>query len=193
MRTLIVIAVVAAFVLPATAGYNPDCQVCIDFSGTANSWADVQSRVDPVLYETFDAYICIYGINAFSGICFMGYVTPGMSTPGAFTNLLPGDASIGNWDTGIVMVSNDCHTERFLYVAKLGFVYLGTPGDVMILDHPDWPRWVMDCHEPFAEVDFYCVWMHGGVGKDALEGDEECFPVVPVEDVTWGSVKALYR
>jgi hypothetical protein len=62
----------------------------------------------------------------------------------------------------------------------------------MILDHPDWPRWVMDCPVP-GEVDYYCVWMHGGVGKDALEGDEECFPVVPVEDATWGSVKALYR
>jgi hypothetical protein len=35
MRTLIVIAVVVAFALPATAGSNPDCQVCIDFSGTA--------------------------------------------------------------------------------------------------------------------------------------------------------------
>jgi hypothetical protein len=192
MRALIVIAVVAAFVLPATAGYNPDCQVCIDFSGTANSWADVQSRVDPVLYETFDAYICIYGINAFAGICFMGYVTPGMSTPPAFTNLLPGAASIGTWDTGIVMASNDCHTERFLYVAKLGFVYLGTPGDVMILDHPEYPRWVMDCPVP-GNVDFYCVWMHGGVQKDALEGDEECFPVVPVEDATWGTIKSMYR
>jgi hypothetical protein len=193
MRTLIVIAVVVAFALSATAGSNPDCQVCIDFSGTANSWADVQSRVDPVLYEPFDAYISIYGINAFGGICFTGYVTPGVSIATGFTSLLPGGGIVaGSWDTGVVMASSECHTEPFLYVGKLSLVYNGTPGDIMILDHPEYPRWVMDCPAP-GNVDFYCVWMHAGVGKNALEGDEECFPVVPVEDVTWGSVKALYR
>ena len=193
MRTSIVIAVVAAFALSASAGSNPDCQVCIDFSGTATSWSDVQSRIDPDLYEMFDAYFCIYGINGFRGICFTGYVTPGMSSNTRFTSLLPGNISIGPWDVGISMASTDCHTERFLYLARLDLIYTGTPGDIMILVHPDWPRWVMDCHEPSAEVDFYCVWMHGGVGKDALEGDDECFPVVPVEDATWGTIKSMYR
>ena len=192
MRMLIALAAIAAFALPAAAGSNPDCQVCIDFSGTANSWDDVQSRVDPILYEMFDAYICIYGINAFSGICFMGYVTPEVSIVTAFTCLLPGSVCAGLWDEGITIASPDCYTERFLYVAKLSLIYNGTPGDIMILDHPEYTRWVLDCSWP-AEVDYYCVWMHGGVGKDALEGDEECFPVVPVEDATWGSVKALYR
>jgi len=191
MRTLIVIAAVVAFALPATAGSNPDCQVCIDFSGTANSWDDVQSRVDPVLYEPIDAYICVYGINAFAGICFTGYITPGVSIATGFTSLLPG-ITAGSWDTGVVITSYECHTERFLCVAKLSLVYNGTPGDIVVLDHPEYPRWVIDCSDP-GELDFYCVWMHGGVCKDALEGDEECFPVVPVEDATWGSVKALYR
>jgi len=193
MRTLIAIAVVAAFALPATAGMNPDCQVCIDFSGTANSWDDVQSRIDPELYTAFDAYFCIYGINAFRLITLMGFITPGMSTPPAFTNLLPGGLAIGTWDTGISMASTECITDRFFYVAKLSLFYLGTPGDVMFLDDPLEPRLVLDCHEPFAEGDFYCVWMHGGVGKDAIEGDEECFPVVPVEAVTWGTIKSMYR
>jgi len=191
MRTLIAIAVVAAFALPATAGSNPDCQVCIDFSGSATSWDDVQSRIDPDLYEAFEANFCIYGINAFQGICFTGYVTPGMSSSTLFTSLLPGGLFIGPWDEGITMASTECHTERFVYLAKLDLIYTGTPGDVMILDHPEWPRWALDC-DP-AEVDFYCVWMHGGVGKDALEGDEECFPVVPVGAVTWGAIKAMYR
>jgi len=193
MRITLVIVVVVACSISAFAGDNPDCQVCIDFSGTATSWSNVQSRIDPEPYELFDAYICIYGINAFSGISFTGYVTPEMSSNTWFTNLLPGSISIGPWDVGISMASTECHTERFLYLARLDLIYTGTPGDIMILDHPDWPRWVLDCHEPNAEVDFYCVWMHGGVGKDALEGDEECFPVVPVEAATWGSIKALYR
>jgi len=191
MRTALVIIVVAACSISAVAGDNPDSQMCIDFSGTATSWSDVQSRIDPDLYEGFDAYLCIYGINAFAGICFTGYVTPGMSATTGFSCLLPGCCVAGAWDEGVVLASSDCHTERFLYVAKISLVYLGTPGDVMILDHPEYPRWVIDCD--LSEADYYCVWMHGGVGKDALEGDEECFPVVPVEDATWGSVKALYR
>jgi hypothetical protein len=191
MRTTLVIVMVAVWAISAAAGDNPDCQMCVDFSGTATSWADVQSRIDPALYEPFSAYFCIYGVNAFQGICFTGYVTPGMSGAVAFTSLLPGQLFIGPWDEGITMASTECHTERFLYLARLDLIYLGEPGDVMILDHPQWPRWALDC-DP-AEVDYYCVWMHGGVGKDALEGDEECFPVVPVEDATWGSVKALYR
>ena len=189
---MLAIIVVMACSISVLAGENPDCQVCIDFSGTASSWADVQSRVDPVLYEPFDAYICVYGINAFVGICFTAYVAPGVSLATGFTNLLPGGGTIGSWDTGVVIVSSECHTERFLCVAKLSLVYNDTPGDIMIFDHPEYARWVMDCPAP-GDVDFYCVWMHGGVCKDALEGDEECFPVVPVEDATWGSVKALYR
>jgi hypothetical protein len=188
-----VIAVVAAFALSASAGSNPDCQVCIDFSGTATSWDEVQSRVDPEQYTMFVAYFCIYGINAFTNISLMGYVTPGISTPAAFTCLLPNPIVIGTWDTGITMATGQCLTDRFLYVAKLELFYLGTPGDIMILDHPQWPRWVVDCVDPEPELDFYCVWMHGGVWKDALEGDEECFPVVPVEDATWGTIKSMYR
>jgi len=116
-----------------------------------------------------------------------------MGTATGFVSLLPDGHVWGPWDEGTVLVSPYCLTDRFLYVARISFVYLGTPGDIRILDHPEYPRWVMDCHEPSAELDYYCVWMHGGVGKNAIEGDEECFPVVPVEDMTWGSVKALYR
>ena len=193
MRMLTVIAVVVTFALSAVAGQNPDCQVCIDFSGTATSWSDVQSRVDPEYYTAFDAYFCIYGINEFTVITLMGSITPGMSATPGFTSLLPGGIVIGSWDTGISMASTVCLTDQFLNLAKLELFYLGTPGDIMFLDHPVWPRWVVDCDEPNPELDFYCVWMHGGVWKDALEGDEECFPVVPVEDATWGTIKSMYR
>jgi len=193
MRTLIAIAVVVAFVLPATAGMNPDCKVCIDFSGTANSWDDVQSRIDPEPYTAFEAYLCLFQTTGVAAICFRASVTPGMSSPPVFTNLLPGDLAIGTWEDGITMASTECVTTQFLYFARFDLFYQGTPGDIMILDHPEWPRWIVDCHQPYGEVDYYCVWMHGGVGKDAIEGDEECFPVVPVEDATWGSIKALYR
>lgn len=192
MRVALVFMLAGVLALPAVATMNPECQVCIDFSGTASSWTEVQSRVDPQLYETFSAYFCIYGINGFAGICMRGYVTPGMSATTHFTSLLPLGIAFGGWDEGVALTSPDCHTGPFLYFARLDLLYLGVPGDVMILDHPEYPRWIMDCNEP-AELDYYCVWMQGGVGKDPLVGDEGCFPVVPVEDATWGSVKALYR
>jgi hypothetical protein len=59
----------------------------------------------------------------------------------------------------------------------------------MILDHPDYPRWVIDCQDP-GQVFYYCVRSHGGVWKDAVVGD--C-PTVAVEDVSWGSIKSMYR
>jgi hypothetical protein len=193
MRTALAVVLALVLSAPAVAGMNPECQVCIDFSGTAISWTDVQGRIDPQLYETFSAYFCAYGINGFTGICMRGYVTPGMSATTQFTSLLPLGVAFGGWDEGVALASPDCHTDRFLYFARLDLLYLGNPGDVMILDHPEYPRWVMDCTQPSAELDYYCVWMHGGVGKDPLVGDQGCFPVVPVEDTTWGSVKALYR
>ncbi len=193
MKHAATVLLVLALTAPAFAGMNPDCQVCIDFSGTATSWSDVQSRIDPELYTAFSGYFCIYGINGLTCICLKGSITPGISGPPGFVNLLPGGMSIGSWETGITLASSECLTDRFICVARLDLLYLGGSGDLLFLDHPEWPRWVCDCTQPTALVDYYCVWMHGGIGKDALEGDEECFPVVPVENTTWGAIKSLYR
>jgi hypothetical protein len=196
---LLAVALVMALAVSAAGqqGANPECQVCIDFSGTASSWTEVQSRIDPEPYTVFSAYFTIYGINEFTTITLMGYVTPGMSTPPTFTNLLPGDIAIGTWDTGITMASTDCIADDFLYVARMDFFYLGVPGDVMFLDHPTWPRWVVDCSAPCNPdelcLNYYCPWMHGGVHKDPIEGDMDCFPLVPVENASWGAVKAMFR
>jgi hypothetical protein len=112
----------------------------------------------------------------------------------AFENLLPGDVSVGSWDTGISIASAECLTYDFLYFGRLDLLYQGAPGDVMILDHPMYARWVTDCERP-ARLNFYCVWMHGGIGKDPIPGDPGCVPPghSPVEDVTWSSIKAIYR
>jgi hypothetical protein len=62
---------------------------------------------------------------------------------------------------------------------------------VNILDDPAFPRWVVDCTLPNGLVDFYCVLENGTIGAaDCLEGDCD---IVPVEDATWGGIKALYR
>lgn len=193
MRTLTVLAVVLICSAHALAGMNPECKVCIDFYGLADSWDDVQSRIDPAPYTTFTAYFCLFQTTGMTTISFRGSVTPGMSTSPVFTNLLPGDLSIGFWEDGITLASIECVDTGFLYFAKLDLFYLGVPGDIMILDDPSYPRWVVDCGQPYGEVDFYCVWMQGGVHKDPVGGDPECVPAVPVEPATWGGIKAMYR
>jgi hypothetical protein len=201
VRTLATIVLALALAAPAAGQYgnNPDCQVCIDFSGTASDWTGVQSRIDPEPNTVFSAYFTIYSINELAGICFRVSVTEDMSAVTSFTNLLPGDLAIGSWDTGITIASTECMTDDLVYIGRLDMFYTGTPGDVMILDHPQWPRWVIDCTYPPVDdplmTNFYCVWMHGGVGKDPEDGDPGCDPPgwSPVEDATWGEIKALFK
>jgi hypothetical protein len=73
-----------------------------------------------------------------------------------------------------------------------------TDACIKIVDHVDYARWVVDCQDPGVE-DLYCLAGHGTiigpagsiVCTDDLE-DCPCGPV-PVEDATWGGIKALYR
>lgn len=68
--------------------------------------------------------------------------------------------------------------------------YLGGACHLEILDHGDYPRWVVDCSDP-GEVDQYCVYMNGGIGG-AIAPDGDCEPT-PVQGASWGAIKALYR
>jgi hypothetical protein len=150
-------------------------------------------EVYPATYSTVEAYLVFgnpeppdVGVTTFS---VMLELTPGMAAGASFTNLLPGGLAIGTWDTGITMASTDCLTEFPLQIGILSFIYLGVPGDVTILDHPDYPNWVVDCQEP-GEVFYSCEFWHGGVGKQGEMG--EC-GYVPVEDMSWGAIKSFYR
>jgi hypothetical protein len=37
------------------------------------------------------------------------------------------------------------------------------------------------------------VWKHGGIAKDAVSGDQDCYPNTAVETTSWGAIKAMYR
>lgn len=153
--------------------------------------------VNPDPYTSVRAYVVgdfmLEGAYGFAGICFMlsdpSSDCPGSFAPPSFTNLLPGNLAIGTWDTGITIASTECLTDYPVSIGYLDLYYLGGACDLMILDHPDYPRWVIDCQDP-GQVFYYCVRMHGGIGKEAIVGD--C-PVVAVEDVSWGAIKSMYR
>lgn len=204
MKYVLIAVAVMALLVPASAlaGGNPDAKVFVTFTTPTPDNASVVSRVDPVLYTAFTAYLGVTDLGmGMRGISFMASVTPGVSSPPAFTNLLPGDLAIGTWDTGITLASTECmNTDAGrewidpVIFAKLDlFLVAETGGDVMFLDHPEYPRWILDCTEPDALVDFFCVWTHGGITKDPEPGDVGCDANTPVEMQTWGAIKALYK
>jgi hypothetical protein len=204
MKYVLIAIAVAAFSVPAFAlGGNPEAKVFITFTTPTPDNASVVSRVDPVQYTAFTAYLGATDLGmGMRGISFMASVTPSVSSPAAFTNLLPGDLAIGNWETGITLASTECmdadiHPGREyidpVIFGTLDLFYLGGTGDVMILDHPEYARWILDCTLPDALVDSFCVWTHGGIAKDPEPGDDGCGADTPVETRTWGAIKALYN
>jgi hypothetical protein len=117
---------------------------------------------------------------------------PGVFAPPSFVNLLPGDLAIGNVYTGITLVTSECMTAPIVYFARLDLFYFGGECELQILDHPQYPRWVVDCN---STIRYYGVASYGGVGMEPEfigEGEMDCV-IVPVEDITWGVIKSMYR
>lgn len=213
---LIAIALAALCVTAFAQGENPTAKVFIHFGNAAN-WEDdkpgdnagVVGRYDPTQYETFYAYIGVTDLGlGFTTISFKladpSVSFPGVFAPPSFTNLMPGDLAIGAWNTGITIAATECMNEDTdgarayidpVLIGKLSLFYLsGTSeqADIMIEDHPDYPRWIVDCNDP-GLVDYFCVWHHGGVWKDPIMGDTGCVAETPVEVESWTQIKALYR
>lgn len=191
MRAVAIAVLVFLFVGAGTAFANPIMGewLYIDFDPP-----NYVHEVYPEIFTTVDAYVMFshpdflaYGLTAVS---FALELTPGMADSPSFTPLLPGGVAVGEWYTGITVASTECVATEFpVMVGRLSFVYQGIPGYVAIVDHPDYPRWVVDCEDP-GEVFPYCVAWNGGVGVPGVDGD--C-GVNPVKDVTWGTIKSLYR
>jgi hypothetical protein len=149
--------------------------------------------VYPPPNSVVDAYLMLdltmSPAQQFRSISFRIELTPGMWADPVFTSLLPGAVVVGAWNTGVTLTSTECVATFPAPVARMSFRYLGQPGDVLIRDHPQKPRWLVDCTNP-GQVFMYCVWSHGGVGKGALAGD--CTGS-SVREVTWTAIRQLYR
>jgi hypothetical protein len=196
MRHIVaVLLVVVLAVGVSAAGQNPDCKVFVTFADTsAMNYAALTNRLDPAAYTAFDAYFGILDYYCFTAVSFKVGVTAGMSSPGAYDNLMPSGLYIGGFEEGTTAVSSEAlysATEGPFYLFAVGhYFYLDSPGEIKILDHPDFPRWVVDGED---HTNYYCVWRNGGVGMDAAVVEEECFGDVPVEASSWGVIKSLYR
>jgi len=204
MKYVLIAVAVMALLVPASAlaaGGNPGAKAFVTFTSPTPDNASVSSRVDPVQYTEFAAYLGMTDLAmGMTGVAFKASFTPGVSSPPSFVNLLPGDLAIGNWETGVTLAATECMNASAggefidpVIFARFDLFYLGGSGDVTILDHPDFPGWVLDCDEVEPQIDFFCVWSHGGIAKDPEPGDDGCEANTPVEARTWGAIKALYN
>ena len=196
MKYVLIAVAVMVLLVPASAlaAGNPEAKLFITFTTPTPDNASVVNTVYPAAYTAVTAYLGATDLGmGMQGISFMitdvGVDCPGVFAPDpGFTNLLPGDLAIGNYLTGITLASTECMPGPDVCVAYVSLFYLGGECCIEVLDHPDYPRWVLDCNDP-AQVDFYGILAGGG---GAVNTASPC-PTVPVEESTWGSVKALYR
>jgi hypothetical protein len=150
-------------------------------------------RLDTTPGAVFDAYIVV-SVDAapggqFKGVALRLEVSPEI-VPLALVGLDPIVITDGDWETGVILQAPDCVGPGPIPVGVFQCLYVGSgPGDILIRDHPIYPRHIWDCEEPQGVIE-YCVLWHGGINKDPLVGD--CGGN-PVEDASWGAIKGLYR
>jgi len=193
MKHLLISLMVLALAIPALAGQNPDIALFLTTDATGQT--DVNTT-DP---GDFYVYVCFDGFGPGGGMLgaaftltktFSGYQLEA-------TNLL-GGLAVGSPEAGwAIATAGDCSMPvgGVVVAASLHYLALG-PGTITVGPHPTDGPAVADCNN---DLDFFCVHsiaVNGvagnfGVGEDAPDGD--CEPVDPVEDATWGSIKALYR
>jgi hypothetical protein len=147
------------------------------------------NEITPAPYTTVNSYVVgdfvEYGGEGWTVVSFMlnNVLTdcPGVMATASFVNLLPGNLAIGTWSTGITIASTECLTSSPTVIGYLSCFYLGGYCTISILDHPDYPRWVVDCQDP-GNVFYY----------DPV-GDGYVHPGNPVENVSWAAIKSMYR
>jgi hypothetical protein len=128
MRQSAIGATVILIFYVAIAGANPAPGniMSIDFEPPS----EVHS-VYPEPYTEVQAHVMfLYPENPTMGITVLSFaldLTPGMWSSAQFTNLLPGDLSIGTWDTGITIASTECMMDYATDVGVLSFIYQGVP------------------------------------------------------------------
>ena len=133
--------------------------------------------INPELNAEIDAYVMLDCVNpenlpgGLGSICIRLGVDEGVSARPWFESLLPGEMRVGNWKDGISLASAPCSGKSPVAIGVLHLRYLGKPGAVRILDHPHFPRWIVNCE---LDTMSYCVGINGGIGMSAPAGEDGC-------------------
>ena len=199
MRILVALVVVGLLAMPALAGQNPDIRLFITFTeGQYDNYIEAPAQYQNI-YTCADCLSRTEGEGLW-GVAWMFERTFG-GTHLATTNLLNGTITpIGNPDTGVAVASgglcinSDPPGTGIVCLASHLYLYT-TPGTVSLVGHPTDGNVAADCDNVLDE---WCVYQNGalGAGQVPPDGDpdcQECPEPNPVEDATWGTIKAMYR
>lgn len=197
MKTaMLMVFLFVLFSIPAQAGQNPDIQIYLD--------ADPPNFIHEVTPEpsaAFDVYVCLTCFGPDGGTRGTAFLLT--RTFGGFklsqTSMMGGlDFGDAETDPGWTIAAGaDCvypDAADVVVVGVIQYLYTGPTGTLDIHPHgdvePGTGREVLDCD--FAS-DFYCIRANLGVGGPPNPGEEcEC-PSTPVNETTWGRLKAMYR
>lgn len=197
MRVVIAVLAVAALSLGAAANPLPA------WPAVSLTFAD-DGTFEPEIYPapgtTHSAYMMVTcGLEelstSLSAISFAIGYTPGVIVPTSYTSLLADVVITGDWETGITLAATEPVLTSQVFVARIDFLYTGGAGYLTVEDHPFYPRYFLagDGYEyP------YCLVNDAGVGQPFLLVEDYCWfcePMQgnPVDEINWGTIKALYR
>ena len=155
--------------------------------------------VTPLPYTNVRAYFVLDLRNRptqeFSAVSFSIDVVPWQDTPAPlFTTLHQSAILEGDWREGVTIAFSECiGASDVVAVAAMDFFYLDGSFDVLIQEHPDYERCLLDCSDPPVNL-VYCVLYHGAIGKtDFIQPSLSSCAASPVESHSWGSIKSMYR
>ncbi len=192
MKHLLISLMIVALAIPAFAGTNPDVALFLTTDATGATAVNTHDPGD------FYVYVCFDGFGAGGGMLGAAFtLSKTFSGYQLEANNLLGGLAVGSPDAGwAIATAGDCAMPVGGVVVAASLHYLATGvGTITVLPHPTDGAAVADCNN---DLDFFCVHSveangvsgNFGVGMDAPNGD--CLPN-PVEDSSWGSIKALYR
>ncbi len=194
MRSATAVLLLVVVVSVAAANPLPDWPA-VSLSFTDNGTYEPETYTAP--YTPVSAYLmvtCGQGdiYTSVSTISFKIGYTPGSMIATGYTSLLSDVIITGDWETGITLAATDPVITSQVPVARIDLLYLA-PGYLMVEDHPDYPRWVVT---GMGDMVPYCLVNHAGLGQPHQGVDMSCWfcePMNPVDEVNWGTIKALYR
>jgi hypothetical protein len=196
MKYFVIALMILGFAVSAFGVANPDIRIYLDAAPN-----DMVSEIHPNASETFEVYVCLdcFGddpvMSGTRGTAFLlvrtfqGFKLSQMALLGGLDF---GDAEVDGWT--IAAGANCVYPDEdgVVCVGVLTYLYLGVPGTLDLMPHLGTGREVLDCD--FLS-DYYCIAGNLGVSVPPNPGepDCECPENNPVEDSTWGGIKALYR
>jgi hypothetical protein len=191
MKYALMLVVVAMAFGTAFAAENPNISLWLDADPP-----NAVTRVDPSIGGTFTVSIVMDCFSETGGTRGIGLL--GVRTFSGFklsqTNMLGGldfgDFEVDGWT---LAAGAECvyPTGGIVVAGELEYLYQGDPGTITLAPHPGTGRNTLDCD--FLEDDQFCIAGGLGVGMEAPGNDEGCLCDSPVEEATWGAIKAFYR